>query len=261
MDHRDRHCGRCDEPPPRAQVGLSFTFSANMRPTNFQNQEPPQGWRSAVVIARTAVDPAIVASYIRGVLASMELALPVEVETMREHVAQIDQRPRFYALLLTAFASMGVLIASVGLFGVMSFLVAQRTREIGVRMALGATPAGISAHDTRFDRSLDCGGPSPRRCWLAGRGAGVAFAVVPGGSRRSLGRRRRRRGIVRGSARGRRHSRAPGSQGGPGPYLASGMRRLPSPLFRPEPPDQPHSGRGLMVRQEPQRIGVEIRMV
>lgn len=110
---------------------------------NFQNQEPPQGWRSAVVIARTAVDPAIAASSIRAVLASMEPALPVEVETMRQHVSEIDQRPRFYALLLAAFAVMGVLIASVGLFGVMSFLVAERTPEIGVRMALGATPGGI----------------------------------------------------------------------------------------------------------------------
>ena len=92
---------------------------------NFQNQEPPTGWRSAVVIARTAVDPARWPSSIRGVLASMELALPVEVETMRQSMREIDQRPRFYALLLTVFAAMGVLIATVGLFGVMSFLVAQ----------------------------------------------------------------------------------------------------------------------------------------
>jgi putative ABC transport system permease protein len=133
---------------------------------NFQNQEPPQGWRSAVAIARTAVDPAIAASSIRAMLSSMEPTLPVEIETMQQHVSQIDQRPRFYALLLGAFSAMGVLIASVGLFGVMSFLVAQRTREIGVRMALGATPARI------LRMTLASAG-----CWTA---AGVALGI--GGS-------------------------------------------------------------------------------
>ena len=105
---------------------------------NFQNQEPSTGWRSAVIVARTAVDPRLAASSIRAIVASLDPTLPVEMETMQQRLAEIDQRPRFYALLLAVFAGMGVLISAVGLFGVMSFTIVQRTCEIGIRTALGA---------------------------------------------------------------------------------------------------------------------------
>jgi putative ABC transport system permease protein len=110
---------------------------------NFQNQEPPTGWRSAILVARTSVDPKLVAGSLRAVLRSLDATLPVEVETMQRRLDQVDQRPRFNALLLSTFAVFGVLIAAVGLFGLMSFRVGQRKREIGVRLALGATPQKI----------------------------------------------------------------------------------------------------------------------
>jgi putative ABC transport system permease protein len=62
---------------------------------------------------------------------------------MNTRVGKLVQRPRFTAVLLSLFAGIGVLLAGIGIYGVVGFLVAQQTREIGIRIALGATPQSV----------------------------------------------------------------------------------------------------------------------
>jgi putative ABC transport system permease protein len=136
------------------------------------HQQSPWRWMSVVVRAADGVRPTSLVPAVRGAIQSIDREQPVfGVTTLDALLAEHTAPRRFMLALLGAFAVVAVLLAAVGLYGVMAYAVVQRRRELGVRLSLGATPGHV--------RRLVVG----RGLLLAGYGGLLGVAASIGGAR------------------------------------------------------------------------------
>jgi predicted permease len=129
-------------------------IAANVKNGGLAGEEEPEYYRlrrdrtgdwdgTAVILLKTSLPPESMSQWVRSQVADMDPTVPVDIATLRQRVSKLADGPRFQTLLVGFFALTGLVLAVIGLYGVMAFLVTQRTQEIGVRVALGASRGDI----------------------------------------------------------------------------------------------------------------------